>query len=98
MERGSSKHGPGMDDHLERDAEALERSGKDGRVEEAFESEAAAPEELDEPGSGEAHRGVGERIAGSGSSAERFPLRDHGEQGGTGHPRPRSADEVGHGD
>jgi hypothetical protein len=72
MERGSDRHGPMVDDELKGETEAIERSGKEPRVEEEREKENPS----------------GHRISGSGSSADEYTYKDHGEEGGRGHPKP----------
>lgn len=79
MERGSSKHGQRVDDQMSDEAEPVERSLKEGHTEEHLEKEAAG----EEPG------GSGHRIAGSGSSADEYSWKDHGETGGASHPKPK---------
>jgi hypothetical protein len=79
MERGSDKHGSRLDDAMEAESEPLVRSGKEAHV--ASEREGEAPE-------GEAG-GTGHRLAGSGSSADEYSWRDHGEEGGASHPKPK---------
>jgi hypothetical protein len=66
MERGSSKHGPPLDDELKDEARAVERAAKESRVEDAREKEEAE----------------GHRVTGSGSSADIYPHQDLGETGG----------------
>jgi hypothetical protein len=75
-ERGSDKHGPRLDDEMEQEAEPLQRAGKEPHTEEERERES---EEEPSPGP---------RLAGSGSSADDFPYRDRGEEGGASHPKP----------
>ena len=78
MERGSDKHGDRVDDQLQEEAEPLERSLGESHVEgERVKEDAAGPE----PGSGH-------RVRGTGSSADEYPWKDHGEQGGASHPKP----------
>ena len=77
MERGSAKHSPELDDEMKKETEALERSGKEARAEEAFEKEDAG----------------GHRISGSGSSADEYTYKDWGEVGGASHPKPKDEDE-----
>jgi hypothetical protein len=80
MERGSDKHGPRLDNAMEGESEPLTRSAKEAHVEGERDREAPA----DDPG------GKGHRIAGSGSSADEHSWRDHGEQGGASHPKPKN--------
>ncbi|MGH3068176.1 MAG: DUF2795 domain-containing protein [Streptosporangiaceae bacterium] len=47
MERGSSKHGPELDEQMEREDEPLLRSGQQPRTEEWRETEPYDPEHLD---------------------------------------------------
>jgi hypothetical protein len=54
----------------------MERSGKESR---------ASEERLKERDEGPS----GHRISGSGSSAEEYSYKDHGEEGGASHPKPR---------
>jgi hypothetical protein len=75
-ERGSSKHGPQLDDELDHEAESLQRAGKEPHAEEERERES---EEEPMPGP---------RIAGSGSSAKDLSYRNRGEEGGASHPKP----------
>lgn len=72
MERGSDKHGRTLDEEMKEETEAQERSGAQSRVEEGLEKESP----------------LGHRISGSGSSAEEYTYKDHGEEGGKGHPKP----------
>jgi hypothetical protein len=81
MPSGSDKHGSKLDDEMKRDSEALERSGKEAHAEEEREQQGADPD------TGEPNRS-GHRIAGSGSSADEYTYRDHGEEGGASHPKP----------
>lgn len=99
MERGSSEHGAFADDHLKEDTRPLEQSSRDARAEEGFTSEAPSEEEMEEirAAEGDDTEGVGERIAGTGSSAERFPLQDQGEAGGASHPKPKDESDRGEG-
>ena len=83
MERGSDKHGDRVDDELQRESESIERSLGESHVEGERLKEGSAE---DEPGSGH-------RVRGSGSSADEYPWKDHGEEGGASHPKPRSDDE-----
>lgn len=83
MERGSSQHGPRVDDEMSEESESLERSLKEGHKEAHLDKEGGTGE----PG------GEGHRIAGSGSSADEYPLKDHGETGGASHPKPKDADQ-----
>ncbi len=81
MERGSDKHGSRIDDELKREAEPLERSTRESHVE---------PErERESPDEDEGIEGSGHRVAGTGSSAEEYSWKDHGEEGGASHPKPR---------
>ncbi|MFN2489432.1 MAG: hypothetical protein ABR529_06800 [Actinomycetota bacterium] len=82
MERGSDKHGSRVSEQLEEESEPLERSLKESHVESEREKESG---EADMPGSGH-------RISGTGSSADEYPLKDHGEEGGASHPKPKDAD------
>jgi hypothetical protein len=79
MDRGSDKHGSRIDEELESQTEPLERSGRESHVE--GEREQESPDE-EVPGSGH-------RIAGTGSSADEYPLKDRGESGGASHPQPK---------
>ena len=79
MERGSDKHGGKLDDKLQGESEELRRSGRESHVE--GEREKEAPE-------GDAS-GSGHRVAGTGSSADKYSLADHGEEGGASHPKPK---------
>jgi hypothetical protein len=78
MERGSSKHGPDMDERLEATTEPIERSLKEPHVEGERQEE---PEEAD--------TGSGHRVRGTGSSADTYSLTDRGEEGGASHPKPK---------
>jgi hypothetical protein len=78
MERGSSKKGPFTDDEMKGEVENLERSSKEGHVEEERERET----DTREP-----------RIQGSGSSAPEHTYEDWGEVGGESHPKPKGGDE-----
>ena len=44
MERGSTKHGPKLDDELQHETEGMIRSGQPNRAEEHRETEAITPE------------------------------------------------------
>jgi hypothetical protein len=77
MERGSSKKGPFTDDEMKGEVENLERSSKEGHVEEEREKE------TDEQS----------RLQGSGSSAPEHTYEDWGEVGGESHPKPKEGDE-----
>jgi hypothetical protein len=77
MERGSDKHGPRLDDEMKSEDEPLTRSGRESTVEEDREKESPS----------------GHRISGSGSSADEYSYKDHGEQGGSGHPKPKDGAE-----
>jgi hypothetical protein len=79
MERGSDKHGSKLDDELDAEVEPLERSRRESHVEEEREKE--APADADITG--------GHRVAGSGSSADDYTYTDHGETGGSSHPKPK---------
>ena len=79
MERGSDRHSAKLDDELQHETEPLERSGRESHVEGEREKEAP---EGDIPGSGH-------RIAGTGSSADDYTYKDHGETGGASHPKPK---------
>ena len=79
MERGSDKHGPRLDEEMKAEEEPLTRSGRESHVEPEREKEAP---ETDASGGGH-------RIAGSGSSADDYTWRDHGEEGGASHPKPK---------
>jgi hypothetical protein len=84
MERGSNKHGPKLDEQIQGETEALERSGKEAHAEESREIEdpSAAPNDAEGTSSGH-------RISGSGSSAEEYTYKDWGEVGGASHPKPK---------
>ena len=71
MERGSVEHGPKLDDEMKEEVQEIGTSGKESRVEDERELESAE----------------GHRVSGSGSSADEYTLRDHGEVGGRGHPK-----------
>jgi hypothetical protein len=81
MRSGSDKHGSKLDDEMKHDSEALERSGKEPRSKEEREQQGSDPD-TGEPASS------GHRIAGSGSSADEYTYKDHGEEGGASHPKP----------
>jgi hypothetical protein len=78
MERGSSKHGSDMDERLEATTEPIERSLKEGHVEEDREEETE-----------ESETGSGHRVRGTGSSADTYSWTDRGEEGGASHPKPK---------
>jgi hypothetical protein len=84
MERGSNKHSPKLDDEIQKETEALERSGKEARAEEFLEKEDASAQPGDAEGSTSGHR-----ISGSGSSADEYTYKDWGEVGGASHPKPK---------
>jgi hypothetical protein len=88
VDRGSNKHGPQLDDEIKRETEALERSGKEARVEEFREMEDASAELGDAEGGASGHR-----ISGSGSSADEYTYKDWGEVGAASHPKPKLEDE-----
>lgn len=79
MDKASGKSGSRLDQAKKREAESLERSGKESHVEEFREQEGA--EDQDQPS--------GHRIAGSGSSADSYSYEDKEEQGGKSHPKPK---------
>jgi hypothetical protein len=81
MPAGSDKHGFKLDDEMKRDAETLDRSGKEGHTEEEREQQGSDPESGEPTGSGH-------RVSGSGSSADEYTYKDHGEEGGASHPKP----------
>ena len=85
MERGSDKHGSRVDDQMGEEAEPLERSLGESHVEDERLKESSADEE----------GGTGHRIRGTGSSAEEYPWKDHGETGGASHPKPDAAEDAG---
>ena len=78
MESSGNRKGFKLDDEMSKDAEALERSGRESHVEEFREQEGA-----------EGETGSGHRVAGTGSSADRYSYQDHGEEGGASHPKPK---------
>ena len=85
MERGSNKVNPELDDQMKHEVEPLVRSNKEGHVEPHLEKESvegALPEE-------EGQAPSGHRIAGTGSSADEYNWKDHGETGGESHPKPK---------
>ena len=82
MERGSDKHGSRFDDQLQDESEVLERSLHESHVE---------PERELEGGDDEIPAS-GHRVAGTGSSADEYPWKDHGEVGGASHPKPKEDD------
>jgi hypothetical protein len=73
MSERSNKHGPMLDDELAHEEEPLERSGRESHSEEVREQESD----------------TGHRVAGSGSSAHDYTYKDHGEEGGASHPKPK---------
>ena len=78
MERGSNKHGPMLEEEMDKESQPMVRGGpQEGHVEEEREKESAG-----EPT-------PGPRIAGSGSSADEHSWDDHGEKGGASHPKPK---------
>ena len=81
QQRGTE--GPRLDDERKHEDEPLERSGREARVEEAREQQGAEDESLTS----------GHRVSGSGSSAETYPYRDRGEEGGASHPQPKDPEE-----
>ena len=84
MKRGSTEHGPRADDALEEETgDGLTRN-KEAHQEEGLEREGAGSEPEVSHGAGGGHR-----ITGSGSSAEDYSYKDHGEEGGESHPKPR---------
>ena len=85
MERGSNKVNPELDDQMKHEVEPLIRSNKEGHVEPQLEKEA-----VDEPvADTEEPPPSGHRIAGSGTSADEYNWKNHGEVGGESHPRPK---------
>lgn len=79
MERGSNKKGAFTDEEMKGEVEDIERSSKEGHVEEDREQETDTP---------------GERLQGSGSSAPAHTYEDWGEVGGDSHPKPKDEDEA----
>jgi hypothetical protein len=77
MERGSDRHGPMLDDEMKEETHDIETAGKESTVEEEREKEMPH----------------GHRISGSGSSADEYTYKDHGEEGGRGHPKPEDKPE-----
>jgi hypothetical protein len=59
---------------MEQESQPIEHSAKEGHVEEFLDKEEASK---------------GHRVRGSGSSADDYPYRDHGEEGGASHPKPK---------
>ena len=84
MERGSNKVGSKLNQEMEQETQALERSGKEGHVQES--------REMEGDGSADGHR-----IAGTGSSADEYSYKDHGEVGGESHPKPKDSEEDSNG-
>jgi hypothetical protein len=84
VERGSTEHGPRADDRLDEETGDGLKSNKEAHREDGREREGAGPEP--EVGHG---AGSGHRIAGSGSSADEYSYKNHGEEGGASHPKPR---------
>jgi hypothetical protein len=84
VERGSNKHSAKLDDQIQQETEALERSGKEARAEEFLEKEDASAQPGDAEGAPSGHR-----ISGSGSSADEYTYKDWGEVGGASHPKPK---------
>jgi hypothetical protein len=82
MPDSSSKKGPQLDDEMKREAADLEHSRKESHVE----------EEREEQGDDDAGLTRGHRVSGSGTSGKDYPYRDHGEEGGASHPKPKSSD------
>ena len=91
MERGSNTSGPKLDEERKKEDHALETSGKESHVEPERETERVEDPVLDEDA--EDFSGSGHRIAGTGSSAEKYSLTDHGEEGGSSHPVPKDPSE-----
>jgi len=77
VERGSNKKGPLADEQMSSEEEALQRSTKEGHIEEEREKEIDSPEE---------------GLEGSGSSAPEHTYEDWGEIGGKSHPKPKDSD------
>ncbi|HZA41917.1 MAG TPA: hypothetical protein VFA00_14985 [Actinomycetota bacterium] len=82
MPESSSKKGPQLDDEMKREASDLEHSRKESHVEEEREGQ----------GDDDAALTRGHRLAGSGTSGRDYPHRDHGEEGGASHPKPKKSD------
>jgi hypothetical protein len=81
MERGSHKHGSKLDEQIKKEVEPLERAThQESHVEGDREKE-------DRPDHTQSAQ-EGDALSGSGSSADDFPYRDRGEEGGVGHPKP----------
>jgi hypothetical protein len=72
------KVGSKLDEELKKEAESLERSGKEPHVEEFREKQ----------GDTDKKKSSGHRISGSGSSAGSYTYDDKGEEGGASHPKP----------
>lgn len=72
MERGNTKHGPTLEGEMKKETESTDRAQKTAHTQEGREKD----------------DGSGHRIAGSGSSADTYNWRDHGEVGGRSHPKP----------
>lgn len=92
MERGSSKHGPRIDDDLSDESQPIERSAKETRADEAREDERVGREDAERPGTA---RGTDRdtHLAGSQSSADVYPHQEH-DEGGASHPKPQDDDEA----
>jgi hypothetical protein len=81
MKPGNDKHGAKVDETMKSETESIERTGREGHVEEEREQQG-----------GPGDSALGETISGSGSSADTYPYRDHGEEGGASHPQPKADD------
>lgn len=92
MPRGSDKKNPKVDEEMKRQVEGLERSGKEPHSEPYRQDE--APSDASSPDEVEAGP-AGHRLAGTGSSADRYSYTDHGETGGASHPKPGDDESEG---
>ena len=80
MELGNDRESAKLDEQRKEETATLEQSLKEGHVE----------EERHQQDDGDLRSG--HRIAGSGSSADEYPYKDHGEKGGASHPKPKEKD------
>lgn len=76
METSGTHKNPKLDEAMKQESEPIERSSKEGHVEDEREQQGAS----------------GHRIAGSGSSADTYSYQDRGEEGGSSHPKPKGED------
>ncbi len=94
MERGSGKKNPKLDEEVKHETEGLERSGKEPHAEPYRQDESATDSPPAEEIEGD-RPSSGHRVAGTGSSADRYSYTDHGEEGGASHPKPGDDESEG---